>query len=478
MAPVGHALASPRASPTQDVTVGPEKSPRASPRRAPRTYVGSPRLAVKPESVFTTTTAEGEAAFGGLRPSEETWRAAFDRLQDRFPQAGPDGVAKALRLAGGHAGRAAAALRSAHARAATTGAAAVATAATVQGDRVIDGVSGTAGRSGATISRNHPLQERDTVRDDDQRVAAAAVDDPWHIAALSADAPVAGLLHPEPVPSREDEDELKAAQTASLPSQSKPPKPSPVDGSTGLCGKNRSKKCSPHFAEAPEDPSEALSREGVRLRRELDAALMQARTERYRGDAASRWASEPPSVLGNGAISARAQIFLAEASAAALSGAPLLSNFEASRDEGQKLKRELQSVLEAGADAAAVASERERLCKELELSFTQGAMAAASARAAAAVAAAVATTDRRRECSDAPGRMPRGVEFERAAWFYDRRHRDSTPRGGAPADTARGGVGAWPSGSPRQWGGYAAAGAGPPPNSPPPAGSGFSESGH
>lgn len=47
----------------------------------------------------------------GLPPSEEEWREPFDRLNERFPTAGEDRVAEALRQHRGHAGKAASYLR-------------------------------------------------------------------------------------------------------------------------------------------------------------------------------------------------------------------------------------------------------------------------------------------------------------------------------------------------------------------------------
>jgi len=48
---------------------------------------------------------------GQLRPEEEDWRPRWIRLQERFPQVGPEECAQALRDANGHAGQAAAILR-------------------------------------------------------------------------------------------------------------------------------------------------------------------------------------------------------------------------------------------------------------------------------------------------------------------------------------------------------------------------------
>lgn len=48
---------------------------------------------------------------GGLRPDEEEWREPLDRLCERFPAAGADRVAEALRQHDGHAGKAASSLR-------------------------------------------------------------------------------------------------------------------------------------------------------------------------------------------------------------------------------------------------------------------------------------------------------------------------------------------------------------------------------
>lgn len=47
----------------------------------------------------------------GLKPNEEEWREPFDRLKERFPLAGDDRVAEALRQHQGHAGKAASYLR-------------------------------------------------------------------------------------------------------------------------------------------------------------------------------------------------------------------------------------------------------------------------------------------------------------------------------------------------------------------------------
>lgn len=47
----------------------------------------------------------------GLRRGEESWCIAFERLQDRFPGVDPERILRSLRDANGHAGRAAAALR-------------------------------------------------------------------------------------------------------------------------------------------------------------------------------------------------------------------------------------------------------------------------------------------------------------------------------------------------------------------------------
>jgi len=74
------------------------------PRRSPEKKSKSGRSA-------EVVVESGGSSGGGLRPGEEEWQGAFERLCERFPDAGKDRVAQALRDNGGHAGKAANILR-------------------------------------------------------------------------------------------------------------------------------------------------------------------------------------------------------------------------------------------------------------------------------------------------------------------------------------------------------------------------------
>jgi len=131
---------------------------------------------------------------------------------------------------------------------------------------------------------------------------------------------------------------------------------------------------------------EALAREGRRLRHELDGALAEARAERRRADflAEAGAGASASGACDEASLKAAQHVRLlqAEAEAADASSSKLLMELEASRDEGRRLRRELQGALEAGAAGAAgvnAGSERERLRRELEIALKEGAAAAAAA---------------------------------------------------------------------------------------------------
>lgn len=155
------------------------------------------------------------------------------------------------------------------------------------------------------------------------------------------------------------------------------------------------------------DLVEALAREGRRLRQALDGALAEAQAERLRGDAGMPGGADervPPSEASPRGNAISTRLLRAEATAAALGSAQLLTELEASRDESRRLRRELEGALQAGAAAAGASSdanggasrdataaaawqataERERLARELEQALADGRAAAAAAAAATA----------------------------------------------------------------------------------------------
>jgi len=113
---------------------------------------------------------------------------------------------------------------------------------------------------------------------------------------------------------------------------------------------------------------------------------------------------------------ARAQL-LGASLAAGLSSARLLDELEASRDEGRRLRRELQGTLEAGGITAEAASERERLRQELDAMLEERAAAAARDRASLLVeeveaqSQAMERTPSREAVAASPPSQCRGTAF-------------------------------------------------------------------
>jgi len=256
----------------------------------------------------------------GLRRDEEVWLGAFERLQERFPFAGPSRIAQALRDANGHAGRAAAALRC---------------------SPLHEGSSPEA-KSGHRPGHAEDIEHFSEEFREERK-------DPCTADTLAAKA----------------QEELRASLDA-------------------LRGTHQKKAFDAEVTNDDSSPSlvAALELRGQKLRHELDEALAAARAERLSADSVAACSfsfanAEAAAAAAERRDAALVQLFRSEATSAALSSQRLLSELESSRDEGRRLKQELEKAVGAASTDNATA-EREKLCRELEAGLAES-MAAAAA---------------------------------------------------------------------------------------------------
>lgn len=250
-----------------------------------------------------TAAAPSVAPSKGLRESEQSWLGAFERLLNRFPDAGADRVARALRDARGHAGRAAAVLRAAIAQ-----------------QEGSPRPMPARGEPRTRTGQHRDCDDEDTAQEARSRFRASAPEN----AQVSAGR--AAYQHAEAACAGNKQQRNEVLEVEALARE----------------GRRLRHKLDSVLAEAR---AERVRADSLAVGQQVAAAASTAK---------SRFSSTP---IGMEKCSQASQV---------ISQSELLMELHASQDEGRRLRRELEDALEAAKAGAEITCERERLRKELD----------------------------------------------------------------------------------------------------------------